>query len=237
MYKLPFYVGGIISYFVPGRYRRRSVRGQINVFLFRGIINRFVERVYGVRVNNIRFVRQVSMNRMTCVVNDKYYVKIFRNVSVARLNDYKFLLDFIRPHLNTQIPEIFVAKHIPMYVAEKLPGTDMRDFDKQLILKNETKIKKQVIDVINALKKIPVRDIPNNERFTFCVEDKEPKVYKTITRNSVLAHRDLNASNLRLDDKLNLVSIIDWDTIVIVPKPNTDLYTFEKLWKIYKGKK
>ena len=96
MYKLPFYIGGIISYFVPGRYRRRSVRGQINVFLFRGIINRFVERVYGVRVNNIRFVRQVSMNRMICVVNDRYYVKIFRDVSVKRLKDYKFLLDFIR---------------------------------------------------------------------------------------------------------------------------------------------
>lgn len=103
------------------------MRGQINVFLFRGIINRFVERVYGVRVNNIRFVRQVSMNRMICVVNGRYHVKIFRDVSVMRLKDYKFLLDFIRPYLNIKIPGIFVHDKIPMYVADKLRLDDNFD--------------------------------------------------------------------------------------------------------------
>ena len=130
MYKIPFYISGFISYFIPGHYRRRYVRGTINVFFFRVSIAHFVKHIYGVDIKNIRFVRQVSMNRMICVVNDRYYVKIFRDVSVKRLKDYKFLLDFIRPYLKVKIPEIFVHDTIPMYVADKLPGKDMRDLIK-----------------------------------------------------------------------------------------------------------
>ena len=237
MYKLPFYIGGIISYFVPGRYRRRSVRGQINVFLFRGIINRFVERVYGVRVNNIRFVRQVSMNRMICVVNDRYYVKIFRDVSVTRLKYYKFLLDFIRPYLKVKIPEIFVHDKIPMYVADKLPGKDMRDFDKSTIIKHEKKIKSQMIEIINALQSVSVKSIPDSERFLLPLQPKKNSIKPKIGRNSVLAHLDLNASNIRLDDNFDVVSIVDWDSLSIVDSPNIDKDSFEKLWNIYKNSK
>ena len=237
MYKLPFYVGGIISYFVPGRYRRRSVRGQINVFLFRGIINRFVERVYGVRVNKIRFVRQVSMNRMICVVNGRYYVKIFRDVSVMRLKDYKFLLDFIRPYLNIKIPEIFVHDKIPMYVADKLPGKDMRDFGKSTIIKHEKKIKSQMIEIINALQSVSVKSIPDNERFLLPLQPKKNSIKPKIGRDSVLAHLDLNASNIRLDDNFDVVSIVDWDSLSIVDSPNIDKDSFEKLWNIYKNSK
>jgi len=237
MYKIPFYISGFISYFVPGRYRRRYVRGTINVFFFRVSIAHFVKHIYGVDIKNIRFVRQVSMNRMICVVNDRYYVKIFRDVSVKRLKDYKFLLDFIRPYLKVKIPEIFVHDTIPMYVADKLPGKDMRDFDKTSIIKNETKIKSQVMDVIDAMQSIPVKSIPDNERFLFPLQYKKNNRKNKIGRDSVLAHLDLNASNIRLDDNFNVVSIVDWDSLSIVDSPDIDKNSFEKLWEIHKKSK
>ena len=235
MYKIPFYIGHIISCFVPGRYRRRRVRGNINVFLFWIPIALFIKRTYGERAKKIRYVRQVSMNRITCVVNDRYYVKIFRNVSVEKLNAFKFLLDFIRPSLKVQIPEVFVDKHIPMYVADKLPGKDMRDFDKQQIIKHEKKIKDQIIDMINAMQNISVKKIPGYERFLSGLQN-EKTLVKT-DKNSVLAHLDLNASNLLLDDKFNVISIIDWDGLSIVKDKNIDRNSFEKLWNTYKESK
>ena len=237
MYKIPFYISGFISYFSPGHYRRRYVRGTINVFFFRVSIAHFVKHIYGVDIKNIRFVRQVSMNRMICVVNDRYYVKIFRDVSVKRLKDYKFLLDFIRPYLKVKIPEIFVHDTIPMYVADKLPGKDMRDFDKTSIIKNETKIKSQVMDVIDAMQSIPVKSIPDNERFLFPLQYKKNNRKNKIGRDSVLAHLDLNASNIRLDDNFNVVSIVDWDSLSIVGSPDIDKNSFEKLWEIHKKSK
>ena len=237
MYKLPFYIGGIISYFVPGRYRRRFVRGRINVFLFHFVISRFIKSVYGVQTTEIRFVRQVSMNRMTCVVNGRYYVKIFRDVSVQQLNDYKFLLDFIRPHLNVKIPEVFVDKKIPMYVADKLPGTDLRDLDRNLIMMHEKKIKAQVYDMINAMQSISVKTIPNNERFLFPLQSANTNKKPKIGRNAVLAHLDLNASNLLLDDKFNVISVVDWDSLSIVESPDVDKDSFEKLWNTFKNSK
>ena len=237
MYKIPFYFGGFVSYFVPGRCRRRYVRGQINVFFFRIPIAHFIKRVYGVYATKIQFVRQVTMNRMICVVNDRYFVKIFRDVSVQRLNDYKFLLDFIRPSLPVKIPEIFVDKKIPMYVADKLPGKDMRDFDKDSIIKNEKKIKSQVMDVINAVQSIPLKSIPDNERFLLPIQPTKKNTNRKIGRNSVLAHLDLNASNIRLNENLDVVSIIDWDSLSIVDGPDVDKNSFEKLWNIFKNSK
>lgn len=237
MYKLPFYIGGIISYFVPGRYRRRSVRGRINIFFFYCVIARFVRRVYKVRVKNIRFVRQVSMNRMICVVNDRYFVKIFRDVSVNRLKDYKFLLDYIRPALTIKIPEIYVHDKIPMYVADKLPGKDMRDFDKQTIIKHEKKIKSQMLGIIKEMQSVSVKSIPDNERFLLPLQPNKKTVKTKIGDDSVLAHLDLNASNIRLDDNFNVVSIVDWDSLSVVQSPEIDRKSFEKLWDIYKNSK
>lgn len=237
MYKIPFYLSSFISYFVPGRYRRRRVRGTINVFLFYIPIARFIKRVYGVRTNKIRFVRQVSMNRMTCVVNDRYYVKIFRDVSVKQLNDYRFLMDYIRPHLHVNIPKVFVANYIPMYVADKLPGKDLRDFDKKLIMKNEKKIKSQVYDMIHAMQNIQIKSIPDNERFLFTLQSKKINQKPEIGRDSVLAHLDLNASNLLMDEDLNVISVVDWDSLSIVQSPNIDKDSFESLWNIFKNSK
>lgn len=237
MYKIPFYLSGFVSYFVPGRYRRRRVRGTINVFLFYIPIARFIRRIYGVKTKKIRFVRQVSMNRITCVVNDRYYVKIFRDVSVKQLNDYKFLLNFIRPHLFVNIPDVFVADYIPMYVADRLPGKDLLDFDKSLIMKNEKKIKTQVFNMIKEMQAIPVKSIPENERFVFTLQQKMHKEKIKIGRNSVLAHLDLNASNLLMDKDLNVISVVDWDSLSIVSNPQIDKDSFENLWNIFKNSK
>ena len=236
MYIWPFYVSNLVSCFVPGSARRHRVRGVVNMFLYRLPISIFIKRVYGEKINTIRFVRQATLNRMICVVNDKYYVKVFRNVSVSQLNNYKFLVDFIRPQLKVQIPEITVAKHIPMYVCEKLPGKDMREFDKNLIIKNEKKIKKQVYDIINAIQKISVDAIPGVERFLFSMQP-ERTVEKVCKNNHcVLAHFDLNIGNLLLDDKFNIVSVIDWDSLSVAKNPNTDKDIFLKYWgKRYKN--
>ena len=236
MYKIAFYISSLVSNLFPGQDRRRHIRGNINVFLFRISIARFIRRVYGVRVKTIRFVRQVSMNRMTCVVNNRYYVKIFRDVSVTQLNNYKLLLDVVRPHLNVAIPKIFVAEKIPMYVADKLPGKNLHDFSKRSIILHEKKIKSQVIKMIDDLQSIPVKTIPNNELFLLPLQHKSNAKKPEIKKDSVLAHLDLNVSNLMLDNKYNVVGVVDWDSLSIVNDPNLDRNGFESLWNIYKSK-
>ena len=235
LYKIPFYIGGVVSWFVFGRYNRRRVRGNINVLLYHFQIAKFIKQTYGEKTKKIRLVRQVSMNRMTCIVNDRYYVKIFRDVNVSQLNNFKFLLDFVQPHLSVLIPKIFVAQNIPMYVADKLPGKVLRDFDKKLIMKNEMKIKKQIIKMIDDMQNISVKKIPEPERFLSGLQEKQNHKNIKIDDSCVLAHQDLNASNFLLDDKLNLVSVVDWDSLSIVPNRNIDRQGFEKLWTIYKN--
>lgn len=234
MYRIPFLIGQILSYFVPGTHARRRVRGMVNRFFFYIPIACFTKKIYGVKAKRIRFVRQINMNRATFVVNNRYYVKIFRNVSISRLYAYKYLLDFIRPRLDTHIPNIFIAKHISMYVADTLPGTILCNCDKSQVLKHERKIKSQVINMINALKAIRPQTILNYEMFTVELQPQhiQPKV--KVNKNSALAHNDLNASNILLDDKFNVISIIDWDSLSIVQNPDADIESFERLWSIYK---
>lgn len=236
MYKIPFYISGLLSNLFIGQDRRRRIRGNINVFLFRIPIAQFVRRTYGVHVKSVRFVRQVSMNRMTCVVNNRYYVKIFRDVSIKRLNSYQLLLDIVRPHLDVAIPKIFVAKRMPMYVADKLPGKNLHDFSKASVIKHERKIKSQVIKMIDELQEIPVKSIPNNELFLMPLQHKSSMRPPKIQKNSVLAHLDLNVSNFMLDNDYNVVGIVDWDSLSIVNDPNLDRDGFERLWNIYKSK-
>ena len=236
MYKIPFYISALISNLFTGQDRRRRIRGNVNVFLFRIPIARFVRRTYGVRVHTIRFVRQVSMNRMTCVVNNRYFVKIFRDVSVAQLNNYQLLLDIVRPHLGVEIPRIFVAKKMPMYVADKLSGKNLHEFGKDNIIKHEKKIKNQIVKMIDELQGISVKSIPNNELFLMPLQHKKNAKKPTITKNSVLAHLDLNVSNFMLDDKYNIVGVVDWDSLSIVNDANRDKNDFERLWNIYKSK-
>ena len=230
MYIWPFYVSNLISCFVPGRARRHRVRGLVNTFLYRLPISFFIKRVYGEKIKDIQFVRQATLNRVICVVNEKYYVKVFRNVSVKQLNDYKFLLDFIRPNLKVEIPEIIVAKHIPMYVSKKLPGKDMREFNAKSIIKNEKKIKTQVFDIIHSIQKISLTSIPDSERFISGLQPERTVEKSCKSKCNVLAHFDLNIGNLLLDNNFNVVSVIDWDSLSVAHNPNTDKDIFLKYW-------
>ena len=67
------------------------------------------------------------------------------------------------------------------------------------------------------------------------LQPKKNSIKPKIGRDSVLAHLDLNASNIRLDDNFDVVSIVDWDSLSIVDSPNIDKDSFEKLWNIYKN--
>lgn len=234
MYRLPFFIGNFLACFVPGPERRHRVRGYTNIILYYIPIVFFIRRVYGERVKKISFVRQITLNRMTCIVNDKYYVKVFRNVSVEKLNNYKFLLNLVRPKLKINIPVIHVAKHIAMYACEKLPGKSIYAFKRKDVLKHEDKIQKQVFDVIKTIQKIPFNSIMNNERFKFSMQPQRTKEKPYHKDVAVLAHFDLNEGNLLLDRNYNIKSIIDWDSLSMAKNPNTDKEIFLKHWARYK---
>ncbi|MBO4480278.1 MAG: hypothetical protein J5742_01465 [Alphaproteobacteria bacterium] len=233
MSKVPFYIGNFVACFVPNNRRRQRVRGNINIMLYRPHIFSLVRRVYGIKPISIKFIRQITLNRVVCVVNDEYYVKIFRNITVKQLQNYKFLLDFIRPHLNVEIPNITVDNRIPMYVCKKLPGRDINEFDKEFVLKHEDNILKQVFKIISDLQSVPVNSVPNSERFLLSMQPERTKEKPSIPC-PVLAHFDMNETNFLFDDKLNIISVIDWDTIAIAQNPDTDRNIFLKYWSAYK---
>ena len=81
MSKIPFYIGNFLAVFVPGGARRARVRGNINAVLYTPRVKNFIRRVYNVPVNSIKFVRQINLNRVCLVVNNRYYVKLFRNIT------------------------------------------------------------------------------------------------------------------------------------------------------------
>lgn len=236
MHKIPFFISNLVSCFIYGKKNRHKWRGKINVFLFYPKIARFIRRVYGIKkIKTIHFVRQITLNRVVCVVNDKYYVKIFRNVSVEQLKNFEFLLNYVADRLDVVVPRIYADDSVPMYVCEAVAGMDVYDFDKDFVLKNEDKILNQVTNIICQLQAIDVDDIPENNRFMDSMQvrtkEKTPK-----KRRRVLAHFDLNETNLLFDSDLNIVAVIDWDTLSIAQNPDTDMTIFMKYWDRYKKK-
>ncbi|MBO4672457.1 MAG: hypothetical protein J5608_02275 [Alphaproteobacteria bacterium] len=235
MNKIPFFISNLVACFVPNSRRRSRVRGRVNLALFRPWVKSFVRRAYGVEPHSVEFVRQITLNRMSCVVNDNYFVKIFRNVRRQRLDDLKFLLDFIRPYISVEISTIQVHKSIPMYVSPRIPGRLIYDFDKETVLKNENKILKQVAKIIQELQSIDLKTIPNVERFSWGLQP-ERTVEKPCTPHPVLAHFDLNEKNFLFDDDLNIVGLIDWDSLSIAQNPSTDMDIFMKYWDACKNR-
>lgn len=234
MSKIPFYVGNFLVLFVPNGMRRRRVRGRINVLLYTPRIRRFIKRVYGEKLKTIKFVRQINLNRFVCVVNGKYYVKVFRNITRERLLEHKFLVELVRPNLKVTIPDMHVDDHIPMYVCEKIPGHNINDFTPDEILKNESKIKAQVADIISDIQKVKTDSIPNYERFWFGLQpERQPEKPAEKGAKPVLAHFDLNETNLFFDDDMNIIGVIDWDTLSIAKNPQTDMNVFLLFWNMF----
>ena len=232
---IPFYIGNFLACFVPDSNRRSRFRGNVNIALYRPRIMAFIKSAFGERVKNIKFIRQRTLNRMVCLVNDEYYVKIFRNVTVQQLKNYKFLLDFIRPHISVEIPFIMVDNHIPMYACKKMMGRKIDDFDKSVVLKNEAKIKRQVAKIINELQSVTLTSVPNAERFTFSMQPERTKEKPCVAVHPVLAHFDMNETNFLFDDDLNIIGVLDWDTLSVAQNPETDNNIFMKYWNKYKN--
>ncbi len=232
MSKIPFYIGNFMAMFTPGAVRRARVRGWTNTILYSPRISRLIKEAYNEKVHNIRFVRQINLNRFVCLINDKYYVKVFRNISLQRLQEHKYLVDLVRPHVNVTVPEMYIEKHVPMYVSKKISGYTIFDFDDKTILKNEDKIKKQIKDIINQIQQIDVDSIPDHNRFLYGLQpERQPE--KPVTNKkakAVLAHFDLNETNLFFDKDMNITGIIDWDTLSIAKNPETDMNVFNLFW-------
>ena len=231
--KIVFLISNFVACFIPGGARRHKCRGQINMFLLRPFICRFIKKNYGEKIKSIAFVRQHTLNRMVCVVNDYIYVKVFRNVSVKNLKNYGFLLRYIRPLVDVQIPNVIVDDIMPMYGCVRIPGRPVISFDKQYVFKNESKILDQVSNLIAQLQKIDVQQIPGYERFLDSMQSRTPEL-DTDNKKFVLAHFDLNEMNILFDDDLNICSVIDWDTLSVATNPDTDWRIFMKYWTRFK---
>lgn len=232
MSKIPFYIGNLAACFVPGSARRARTRGAVNLMLYRPKIAAFIKREFGEKLVSIRFVRQRTLNRVVCLVNDKYYVKIFRDVTNARLRDFVFLVNYVRPYINVEIPAVFVDAHCPMYASPKISGRHIEEFSADELMKNNDKIQSQVRDIISQLQSIDVAAIPDNERFMTSMQFRTPELPCDNPRR-VLAHFDLNESNLFFDDDMNITAVIDWDTLSIANNPDTDWRIFLKWWNLF----
>ena len=231
MSKIPFYIGNFVTMFVPNGGRRSRVRGNINRILYTPRIKHFIWRTYHERVKSIKFVRQINLNRVCLVVNDKYYIKIFRNITNERVKNYEELMNFIQPRITVQIPKVYAHDTMAMYVSEKIPGRNIEEVDWQDILKNEDKIKRQVKKLISEIQAIKIDSIPHYERYMHSLQPERLPEPKTDKPHYVLAHFDLNESNFLFDDDVNISGVIDWDMCSITKSPDTDMANFTFFWE------
>lgn len=231
--KIVFFISNFTACFIPGADRRHRWRGKINIFLLYPFICRFIKKNYAENIKSISFIRQRTLNRMVCLVNDRIYVKVFRNVSVENLQNYGFLLKYIKPMIDVITPNVIVDNLIPMYGCARIPGRTVMTFDKIHVLKNEDKILAQVSKLISQLQQIDVQKIPGYERFMDSMQFRTPEL-DTDNKRYVLAHFDLNMMNVLFDDELNICSVIDWDTLSVATNPDTDWRIFTKYWNRFK---
>lgn len=229
---MSFYLGNFLACFVPGTENRRKVRSTTVKIFYSSRIKRFIKNAYGEDVKSIQYIRQITLNRVVFLINNKYYVKIFRNVSNQALKDYNYITEYIRPYLSVKIPKIKVDDKWSMYACRKIKGHPIDDFTKDEVLANKNKIQDEVFAILEELQSIDVRNIPGHDRFLDSMQrrtiEKPAKKEK-----EVLAHFDLNEGNLFFDDDLNVTAVIDWDTISIAHNPETDKQIFMKYWNNY----
>ena len=235
MFSLPFYISNFMSWFVKRKSARHRLRGYVNSFLYAPIISRFIKKTFGEKVSYIKFVRQHTPSRFVCVVNDKYFVKIFKKNLGVRLKNFEFLVNYISKFMDVTIPPVYIAKNNHIYVTPKISGISLYDFDKKFVLKHEKQILHQVENIIDELQSIDVSKIPDAERFCVALEStsKQSKI-ESITSDSVLAHMDLNIRNFLFDKDMNICGLIDFDSLCITNDRTRDMQIFMKYWNRYK---
>ena len=228
--KMSFLVGVILSAFVRDSQKRRRLRGRINLFLLRPYISRFIKRAYGVKIKSLTFVRQQSLNRVVGLVNGKYFVKIFRNIPVQRIRDFAEIMGVVEKTLTVTVPHIVADDKISMCAYEKIDDVDIVEFDKGLIQKNKSKLFKQTEQIINQLQSINVKKIPNFERFMTDIYGRKYGNPNRDSRTLVLGHFDINLGNFLYDTKMNISSVIDWDTLAITDDKDGSWNVFMRYW-------
>ena len=235
MITLPFYIANIMAGFVVSKAKRHILRGRVNTFFYRSTMARFIKHVYGEKIKDVKFVRQHTPDRCVCVINDKYFVKIFKKNKGAHLANFEFLVNYVRDNLKVAIPQVFIAKNNHMYVTELMPGRGIYDFDTKFVLKNEEKILNNVSQVISDLQSIDIHKIRDAQRFCIPLESttNNPQI-EPITKDSVLSHGDMNLRNFLFDDDLNIIGLIDFDSMAITNDKNKDMQNFIKYWNRYK---
>jgi len=235
MNALPFYIGNFISCFVLSAEKRHKIRSDVNFSLYKKSVVRIIKQIFNEKVKDIKFVRQHTPSRFVCVVNDKYYVKIFKKCSKKRIKNFEFLVNWVRKFMDVNIPKIYTSNDGRVYITEKIPGRSIYSFDKEFVLKNQEKILKQCTDIISQLQSIDLKKIPNANRFTVALEPTSKKMKpENITNESVLAHLDLNVRNFLFDENLNICRLIDFDSMCIINDKNKDMQIFMKYWERYK---
>jgi len=135
-----------------------------------------------------------------------------------------------------EVPYVIVDKKLPMYVCEKNTGADFHSFDKNFILKHQKQIFTQMRKILAELHSIDVEKIPDNTRFINDMQGRHKREATTRNEKRVLAHFDMNPSNFLFDSDMNIVSIIDWDSIAIANNPDTDWNMFVNNWEIFASK-
>ncbi len=231
----PFYISNFMSCFVKSRAARHKFRAFVNCFLYKPFLIRIVNNMFGTRCKSVKYVRQQTMGRCVCVVDDKYFVKIFRNMSGEKLKNFEFLVNYISKFITIKIPRVYIAKNNHMYITKKIPGFCIHDFDKEFVLKHEKKILIQVDNIISQLQSIDLTKLPNAERFCVALESttKNPQI-EPITADSVLGHFDMNVRNFLFDKDMNICGWIDFDSLHITNDKTRDKQIFMKYWNRYK---
>jgi len=210
----------------------------VNTFLYTPTMSRFVRQIYGEKTQSVKFVRQQTPSRFVSVINDKYFVKVFKHNMKPRLKNFEFLVNYIRDFIDIPIPKVYVSKNNHMYVTELLDGYSIHYFDKEYVLQHEEKIINQVKHVIQQLQSIDVHKIPNPQRFENPLEKTHKQMEcETLTNHSVLAHNDMNVRNFLFDKDLNICGFIDFDALAITNDADKDMRIFMKYWKQYKESK
>lgn len=232
---LPFYISNFLACFVRNSDKRHEIRGKINFFLYKRFAGHVVNKIFKESINDVKFVRQHTPSRFVCVVNDKYYVKIFKNMSKKRLENFEYLVNYIIKFMDVNIPKVYISTDGHTYITPKIPGFSIYAFEKELVLKNEEKILAQVDKIILQLQSIDINKLKNPERFCVALESTSKKVKREhITNDSVLAHLDLNIRNFLFDKDLNICGLIDFDSLCIINNKNQDKQNFMKYWERYK---
>lgn len=236
MSKIPFYLGNLAACFVPGSDRRAHCRAYVNLFFYYPTITRFIRRAFGEKTHSVKFIRQRTLNRVVCLVNDKYYVKIFRDVTPSRIRDFAFLANYVADRLDVTVPRVIPNDRASMYATPRVAGNHILDMDRTAVLAHDQQIQTQMFDIIDQLQSIDIAQIPHPERFVTAMQERT--VEDPITPpQPVLAHFDLNEENIFLDDDFNICAVIDWDGLSIANNPDTDKRIFLKYWNRYKNRK